>query len=136
VEFIRYQLLAARQTMTFETVMSHPSKLDFLRQAKANGYRTYLYFVATKDWGINIDRVKERVKRGGHPVSRDKIIERYFRSLGLLYEAVKLVDRAYVFDNSLEPQLIVRITDGREVEYEVTSIPDWVYQHFHLKMLG
>ena len=116
--------------------MSHPSKLDFLRQAKANGYRTYLYFVATKDWGINIDRVKERVKKGGHQVSRDKIIERYFRSLGLLYEAVKLVDRAYVFDNSLEPQLIVRITDGRDVEYEVTSIPDWVYQHFHLKMLG
>lgn len=136
VEFIRYQLLATRQTMTFETVMSHSSKLEFLRQAKANSYRTYLYFVATKDWGINIDRVKERVRKGGHPVSRDKIVERYFRSLGLLYEAVKLVDRAYVFDNSLEPQLIVRITNGREVEYEVSSIPDWVYEHFHLKLLG
>jgi predicted ABC-type ATPase len=136
VEFIRHQLLAAQQTMTFETVMSHPSKLEFLRQAKANGYRTYLYFVATKDWGINIDRVKERVRKGGHPVSRDKIIERYFRSLGLLYEAVKLVDRAYIFDNSLEPQLIVRITNGREVEYEVSSIPDWVYEYFHLKLLG
>lgn len=124
VEFVQYQLLLAQQTMTFETVMSHPSKLEFLRQAKANGYRTYLYFVATKDWAINIDRVKERVKRGGHPVSLNKIIERYFRSLGLLYEAVKLVDRPYVFDNLFEPQLIVRVTDGREVEYEVTSILD------------
>lgn len=136
VEFIRYYLIAGRQSMTFETVMSHPSKLEFLRHAKASGYRTYLYYVATDDWSINIERVKARVLKGGHAVSRDKIIDRYFRSLGLLYEAVKLVDRAYVFDNSLTPQLIVRITAGQEVEYEVTSIPDWVYQYFHLKLVG
>ena len=40
VEFFRYYLLASRQSLTFETVMSHPSKLAFLRQAKARGYRT------------------------------------------------------------------------------------------------
>jgi predicted ABC-type ATPase len=136
VEFFRYRLLANRQSLTFETVMSHPSKLEFLRQAKASGYRTYLYYVATDDWHINIDRVKARVIKGGHAVSRAKIVDRYVRSLGLLYEAVKLVDRAFIFDNSLEPQLIVRITDGREVEYEVSSISDWVYEHFHLKLLG
>ena len=68
-------------------------------------------------------------------MSRDKIITRYFRSLGLLYETVRLVDRAYIFDNSLAPQLIVEITSGQDVEYKTTTIPDWVYQHFHLKML-
>lgn len=136
VEFFRYYLLAGRQSLTFETVMSHPSKLEFLRQAKTRGYRTYLYYVATDDWHINIDRVKARVAKGGHPVSREKIVERYFRSLGLLYEAVRLVDRAYIFDNSLAPQLIARITAGEEVEYEATSLPDWVYQHFHVKLLG
>lgn len=136
VEFFRYYLLASKQSLTFETVMSHPSKLEFLRQAKANGYRTYLYYVATDDWHINIDRVSARVAKGGHHVSHDKIIDRYTRSLGLLYEAVRLVDRAYIFDNSLEPQLIVRITAGEEVEYAVTSLPDWVYQHFHLKLPG
>jgi predicted ABC-type ATPase len=136
VEFLRYYLVANRQSLTFETVMSHPSKLEFLRQAKASGYRTYLYYVATDDWHINIDRVRARVVKGGHPVARGKIIDRYFRSLGLLYEAVKLVDRAYIFDNSLEPQLIARITAGEEVEYEVTSLPDWVYQYFHVQMVG
>lgn len=74
--------------------------------------------------------------KGGHPVARDKIIDRYFRSLGLLYEAVKLVDRAYIFDNSLEPQLIARIAAGEEVEYEVTSLPDWVYQYLHVQIVG
>ena len=122
--------------MTFETVMSHRSKLDFLRQAKEQGYRTYLYYVATDDWLINIDRVKARVKKGGHGVSRVKIIDRYFRSLNLLFDAIKLVDRAYVFDNSSsKPQLIVSVTDGREVEYEVSNIPKWVFHHFHVKLL-
>lgn len=136
VEFFRYYLLAGQQSLTFETVMSHPSKLEFLRQAKANGYRTYLYYVATDDWHINIDRVKARVAKGGHAVGRDKIIDRYFRSLELLYDAVRLVDRAYIFDNSLKPQLVARITAGEEVEYEMTSLPDWIYQHFHLKLPG
>jgi predicted ABC-type ATPase len=134
VEFFRYCLLANRQSLMFETVMSHPSKLEFLRQAKVSGYRTYLYYVATDDWHINIDRVRARVAKGGHAVSRAKIVERYTRSLGLLYDAVKLVDRAYIFDNSLTPQLIARITAGEEVDYEVTSLPDWVYQHFHIKL--
>jgi predicted ABC-type ATPase len=34
-EFLRQKLLAARRTFTFETVMSHPSKVDLLQQAQA-----------------------------------------------------------------------------------------------------
>ncbi|MGY3089264.1 putative ABC-type ATPase [Hymenobacter sp. UYAg731] len=134
-EFLRFYLVAARQSMTFETVMSHESKLGFLREVRAKGYRTYLYYVATDDWNINIDRVRARVKKGGHNVSRVKIIDRYFRSLALLFEAVKLVDRAYIFDNSLTPQLIAEITNGQEVEYAMNDIPQWVYIHFHAKLL-
>ena len=93
-EFIRFSLIAARKSMTFETVMSRLSKLEFLRQAKAQGYHTCLYHVATEDWTINIKRVKARVQKGGHGVSRAKIIDWYFRSLVLLFDAVKLVDRA------------------------------------------
>lgn len=135
-ELIRYHLLAAHQTLTFETVMSHPSKLEFLRDARQQGYRTYLYYVATDDPKINMARVRSRVKRGGHPVSKAKIVDRYFRSLGLLFEAVKLVDRAYLFDNSShEPVLIAEITDGRHVKYQTNVLPAWVVNSFHTKML-
>ena len=43
-EFLRYHLLRSSQTMTFETVMSHPSKLDFLAEARRFGYRKLLVF--------------------------------------------------------------------------------------------
>jgi len=47
-EFLRYALLAAKQSFTFETVMSHPSKLEFLRDAQVAGYRTYLYLAVVQ----------------------------------------------------------------------------------------
>ena len=46
-DFIRQRLLDKRQSFTFETVMSHPSKVAFLKEAQALGYRTHLYFVST-----------------------------------------------------------------------------------------
>ena len=100
VDFLRQKLLERRISFTFETVMSHPSKVDLLRHAQTAGYRTYLYFIATDDPEINISRVRNRVKLGGHDVPEDRIASRYYRSLDLLLDAIRHTNRAYVFDNS------------------------------------
>ena len=39
--FFREMLLKQQSTFSFETVMSHPSKVDFLKKAKNNGFKTY-----------------------------------------------------------------------------------------------
>ena len=99
-DFLRHQLLAAGISFTFESVMSHRSKLDFLRLAASKGYRTYLYYIATETPAVNVDRVSNRVSKGGHGVSTEKIVSRYAKSLALLVETMQAVDRAYLFDNS------------------------------------
>ncbi|GAA3981789.1 hypothetical protein [Hymenobacter antarcticus] len=99
-DFLRHQLLAARLSFTFESVMSHRSKLEFLQLAAAQGYRTYLYYIATETPAVNVDRVSNRVSKGGHGVSTEKIVSRYAKSLGLLVETMQQVSRAYLFDNS------------------------------------
>lgn len=48
-EFIRQNLLSNNLSFTYETVMSHKSKIEFLKEAKEKGYRVYLYFIATED---------------------------------------------------------------------------------------
>ncbi len=48
VEILRHQALTQRKSFTFETVMSHPSKVEFLAEARAVGYRTYLYLLRLK----------------------------------------------------------------------------------------
>lgn len=125
-DFIRQKLLDARVTFTFETVMSSPDKVDFLKKAQARGFRTYLYFVATEDPQINILRVQNRVNLGGHPVPEDKIIARYYRSLELLVEAVSYTDRAYIFDNSHHEKVwLAEVTDGNILEMKADILPYW-----------
>ena len=74
-------------SFTYETVMSHISKVELLNYAKLKGFRTYLYYIATDDPEINISRVKNRVNLGGHNVPENLIIDRYHRSLDLLINA-------------------------------------------------
>ena len=100
IDFIRMEFLKLKISFTFETVMSHSSKVEFLKEAQKQGFKTYLYYVATVDPIINIGRVQYRVFAGGHAVPEQKIRERYFRSLDLLMSAIEVSDRAYIFDNS------------------------------------
>lgn len=126
-DFIRRKLVEQKISFSFETVMSHPDKIEFLKFAKANGFRTYLYFVATEDPDINVDRVRIRVASGGHPVPEEKIRERYYRSIALLFNALEQSDRAYIFDNSGTTRaFIAEITDGDTLKFEVNEIPHWV----------
>jgi predicted ABC-type ATPase len=76
-DYLRKLLLEKGQTFSFETVMSHPSKLDMLKQSHALGFKNYLYFVSTESADINVRRVAARVEKGGHPVDEQKIRDRY-----------------------------------------------------------
>ncbi len=125
-DFIRNKLIETRQSFTFETVMSHPEKIDLLHKAQVMSYRTYLYYVATEDPSINISRVQNRVKMGGHPVPEDKIISRYHNSLDLLINAIQKTHRAYIFDNSTPELLFVaEITNGKDLEMKTDQTPAW-----------
>lgn len=126
--FIRQKLIDAGISFAFETVFSHPSKLEIIRRAKEKGYRIYLYFITTEDPQINIDRVKLRVMKGGHNVPENLIEERYYKAMKLLIRAIKLSYRSYLFDNSgkhyelvayVEPGNYVRITDYDK------KMPNW-----------
>lgn len=72
-DFLRRRLLQQQASFTMETVMSSADKVELLKVAQSRGYRTYLYFVATEDPAINVSRVQNRVRQGGHSVPEDKI---------------------------------------------------------------
>lgn len=125
-DFIRNKLIEVSKSFTFETVMSFPDKVDLLRKAQSQGYRTYLYYIATEDPYINISRVRHRVKMGGHSVPENKIISRYTRSLDLLMEAIQFTNRSYIFDNSTHEHVwLAEITDGKMLEMKTNQIPAW-----------
>ncbi|MGS0705406.1 zeta toxin [Acinetobacter sp. ANC 3781] len=130
IDYIRLEFLRLKISFTFETVMSHISKVEFLQEAKRQGFRTYLYYVSTVDPIINIARVKYRVSVGGHPVPDKKIVERYYRSMDLLMQAVDASDRTYLFDNSSNGEKAAFIAEIQSAETlkmnpEVQQLPWW-----------
>jgi predicted ABC-type ATPase len=72
----RDECIRTKQSFSFETVMSHPSKIEILVRAKEAGYIVLLYFVGTDDPQTNIERVALRVAQGGHVVPDDKVRDR------------------------------------------------------------
>lgn len=126
-EALRACLIESARSFAFETVMSHPSKIDLLRDAKKHDYKTYLYFVTTGDPSLNVDRVRQRVADGGHGVSEEKTLSRYPKAMDLLPQALRLCDRSYLFDSSGEYiRLVARVVEGRGVLFESDLIPEWL----------
>lgn len=130
-DFLRRQLLLNGETFTFETVLSHASKIEFLKESKSAGYKNYLYFICTVSPLINIERVKQRVQLGGHNVPEDRIVKRYFDSLSILPSVIPLCHRVYFFDNSTEEkslQPIAEIDKAGTLNISGEQIPWWVQE--------
>ena len=145
-DFQRDRCLASGLSFSFETVMSHPSKVELMVRADDAGYEITLYFVCTSDPEINVSRVENRVRRGGHDVPKDRIVARYWRTLELLSHAGLVARRTVLFDNSAligylansrlpNPKTGLRpvaemIRDGRD--YEITleaDVPSWAFEY-------
>lgn len=124
----REQCLANGESLIFETVMSAPDKLDFIRRAKRAGYFVRIFFISTANPTINAARIARRVMKGGHDVPIPKIISRYIKSIANCAEIAPVVDRLYVYDNSLEDKKAVplfRLRNGAIGKQYVETVPEW-----------
>jgi len=116
-EEMRYKYLAERKNFCFETVFSHPSKVDFIADAKAKGYEIVMVFIHLEHNGLNKARISQRVAGGGHNVPDLKVEERIVRTLGHVKSAIPLCDRVMMYDNS---------KDGSDAFMPVLSIENGV----------
>ena len=126
---LRYECLDKGMDFVFETVFSSEEKMDFLRKAKEAGFFIRIFYVCTESPLININRIAQRYLNGGHEVPISKTISRYFGSLKNMVEAIRIADRVYLYDNSIEnsvPRLILRTSDGIIAKQYTDNLPEWV----------
>lgn len=111
----RAEAIEQHLSFTFETVFSHPSKLDVLGHARDAGFEVVLFFIAVDDPIINVERVGTRVQLGGHDVPADRIVARYYRTMALLPAMLEHVDHAWIFDNTVRATPETETFSGRLV---------------------
>ena len=126
-EQIRERLLQQGVSFCFETVFSHVSKIDFVANAKAQGYEIVLVYIHLDSSELNEARVYQRVTEGGHSVPVDKIHSRIPRTMKHICAVLPLVDEARLLDNSYRDnpfQQIACVKQGRR-QWINDPLPHW-----------
>lgn len=126
-EQIRTEKLNEGDSFCFETVFSHPSKVDFVASAKALGYQTHLVWIHVETSDLNVARVCQRAIEGGHSVPEEKIRSRIPRTIQNIKMVAPLCDSIWVLDNSRfdQPFQKIFIVESGRVTFKVSPLPDW-----------
>lgn len=80
------ELARQRRDLSFETTLASRFYANWIRGLRANGYRFTLIFLWLESPELAQERVKERVRLGGHNIPNDTIARRYERGLKNLFE--------------------------------------------------
>lgn len=101
------------RTIGVETVLSTPKYRPLVRLAQSFGFEIRLLYVTLQTVEMNIARVRDRVRSGGHDVPVEKIRSRRQKSFAQLSWFLKKADFALIYDNSSKtPKLIGRKEKG------------------------
>ena len=95
------ELANNKQSFAFESTLATRSYASWLSRLKRAGYEFHLLFLWLSTPELAIQRVSDRVRRGGHSVSENTVRRRYSRGLNNLFELYSpLADTWAVYDNS------------------------------------
>ncbi|KRM40607.1 atpase [Lactobacillus hamsteri DSM 5661 = JCM 6256] len=114
------------KSFNMETTLSGHSKtyLNILNDAKSKGFSTHLFYVGLKSPELAIERVKNRVEKGGHDIPEEIIIKRYPQSLQNLSKLVNMFDTVDLFDNS-EKYVSVLSRNNKKITFINDEVAEW-----------
>src|SRR5205085_4243495 len=75
------EVAAQRANFAFETTLASRSYAAWISRIRRDGYSNHLLFLWLQSPDIAIERVKERVRMGGHDVPEEVILRRYHRGM-------------------------------------------------------
>jgi len=117
-------LIQQNVDFAFETTLATKSYVSLIREAKAKNFTVILFFLWLDSPKLALERVKERVLRGGHSIPPEVIERRYERGLKNLPPFISLADNWLVADNSNDNPKV--IAEGKsEIEILVHNTDLW-----------
>ena len=108
------ELLQRNESFSIETTLSTRSYFRLVEKAHSQGYDVTLLFFWLKSPQQAIERVAERVAKGGHDIPKDIIVRRYWEGLDNLFKIyMPIVDTWILVNNSETPRSVVA-TGGKD----------------------
>ena len=99
----------------FETTLSGKTYVKLLKEMKEGGYLIHIFFLWIPNAELAVERIKLRVRNGGHHIPEAIVRRRFSRSLPNFLRFYKpLVDSWAIFDNSGDiPQMAAFEESGK-----------------------
>lgn len=102
------ELFSQNENFAFETTLATKTYKQKILKAKEQGYNTTLLFFWLKNPELAIERVKIRVKEGGHHIPEDVIRRIYYNGILNLFNIyLPIVNQTLIFDNSEGKHILI-----------------------------
>ncbi len=89
------------ESFAFESTLSGKTWWPILSRAINQGYSVKIYFVYLNKPSLNLQRIRQRVKEGGHSIPKATVLRRYPRALENFWRVYRpLCTDWFLFDNS------------------------------------
>jgi predicted ABC-type ATPase len=121
---------------TFETTLGGNTMPRLLGEAAKRGVEVHVVYVGLDSSSVHIERVRQRVRAGGHDIPEAVVRRRYRHSLINLVTLLSVLTELRVYDNSAtadpatgqppQPVLVLHMKHGRIVgPFDLTATPAW-----------
>lgn len=87
-------------TFTQETTLSGVRTVRTVRRARQQGYNIIMYYVGLNTVEESLERIKNRVRKGGHDIPEADVLRRYGKRTESLRSIIPLCDKILFFDNT------------------------------------
>jgi predicted ABC-type ATPase len=112
-----HSLAQRRLDFGFETTLSGKAYIKLLQKMKKGGYLIHLFFLWINDVELALERIRLRVRNGGHAIPEATVRRRFGRSLAnflLVYKP--LADSWTIFDNSGDVPKMIAFEESGKIE--------------------
>ena len=124
IELFR-ECINSKKSFVMETTLSGKSVLNRLKEAKNAGFKIKMIYVGLDSVDLNIQRVANRVAKGGHNIPTEAIIKRYNSSRENLIKSINLLDKLEIYDNTNNVELNFAVKNN-EIIYVNKNSKQWV----------
>jgi len=109
-------LMSKKETIVLESTISGKSLTNTIKKAKAIGYKIYIFYTFADSPEVCIERIKDRVKKGGHDVPAEDVKRRFYRSIKNFWHIYRqLADVWALYYNMEQSNVIAKYADN-EIE--------------------
>ena len=103
-----------RVSFAIETTLHTDVTFEQARLARQSGFLVEMRYLALRDFGLHLERVKARADAGGHSASETMLRRIYEASLSNLRRAVQEMDTLWVYDHTaldVSHPLVLEVTE-------------------------